>query len=739
MWAKENFLTWISNVSTDKSWKEKTRKDWQTLLVLNDRGKELIKNRDDAKALQTSYHLAKDWIAGRNTLEALYEAIASHGTAAERQFSAVSLSSGVSSFNVWSIGRDMDSHDDTTNLPSPEYAKNDIFLPEEYIVHPSDPLPETQASTWPQPLEQPAADSLSSLQDRSFSEVSSYPIGKQESVEWPLSHSQEVERLIHEQLVDLALDGIEKHLSSQHKKSLGLTGEREYVRAVRKDKIFPVATVRAEWNLAEKLGQWDVLTSSKIQLLQKSVGQVQTGDISDVQSMIDAYKNQQLEVSLGKKIALQRNVATLLIQAETAAFGTKNLSSLLAFNSEGKIPSPDWTEKIARQSEDITPEMKGLMDFMEKQPLTVDLDDAITAYLSKQSQDGLPSTQSHTWSEHSEPTSWFTDKKKHLTDLIQKSLKQKPTGKLDLPTKIAFIASREPLASIKSIWERIKNLNFDEAKVALSPNEASNLQRYVGQKQTGELDPVTWRIIKGYLSEPERTASLRKLDYQATLQERYEKLGPTSDWLSHFELLTKKYYEDKTPYKLGGKDGYGRDCSGLVCEVSWIDDIFNTNVAKLDTDTRWPRIGIKDTQAGNWMISKWEGDNKGDNHIEFIVEPPHQIDNQRWIMITYWSAKFTPAFTSRDGDKLQTPAAMSAVNTEYIKKEWDETPVKWKNKWRKPPKEVKVKIEHTTYGYGPGYRYRQFEQRDGHMVEIDENNHPIENKWIYFRPGKPLS
>lgn len=154
------------------------------------------------------------------------------------------------------------------------------------------------------------------------------------------------------------MDGIEKSLSSQHKKSLGLTGEREYVRAVRKDKIFPVATVRAEWNLAEKLGQWDVLTSSKIQLLQKSVGQVQTGNISDVQSMIDAYKNQQLEVSLGKKIALQRNVATLLIQAETAAFGTKNLSSLLAFNSEGKIPSPDWTEKIARQSEDITPEME---------------------------------------------------------------------------------------------------------------------------------------------------------------------------------------------------------------------------------------------------------------------------------------------------------------------------------------------------------------------------------------------
>ena len=52
---------------------------------------------------------------------------------------------------------------------------------------------------------------------------------------------------------------------------------------------------------------------------------------------------------------------------------------------------------------------------------------------------------------------------------------------------------------------------------------------------------------------------------------------------------------------------------------------------------------------------------------------------------------------------------------------------------------MKVKIEHTTYGYGPGYRYRQFEQRDGHMVEIDENNNPIENKWIYFRPGKPLS
>ena len=560
-------------------------------------------------------------------------------------------------------------------------------------------------------------------------------------MEWPLSHSQEVERLIHEQLVDLALDGIEKNLSSQHKKSLGLTGEREYVRAVRKDKIFPVATVRAEWNLAEKLGQWDVLTSSKIQLLQKSVGQVQTGNISDVQSMIDAYKNQQLEVSLGKKIALQRNVATLLIQAETAAFGTKNLSSLLAFNSEGKIPSPDWTEKIARQSEDITPEMEakdlywGLMDFMKKQPLTVDLDDAITEYLSEQSQDGLPSAQSHTWSERSEPTSWFIDKKKQLTALIQQSLKQEPTGELDLPTKIAFIASREPLASIKSIWERIQGLeDFDQAKAALSPNEASDLQRYAGQKKTGELDPVTWRIIKGYLDDSKRATSLKKLTYQATLQEKYGKPGPTSPWLSNFQRLTSDY--DKTPYKRSGSDRDGIDCSGLVCAVSHIN---RTTVAGLDKDTQWKRIGIEKTQAGNWMISKWQGEHEGDNHIEFIVEPPRQIDDKRWIMITYWSAKFIPAFTTRDGDKLQTPAAMSAVNTEYIKKEWDETPVKWKNKWRKPPKEVKVKIEHTTYGYGPGYRYRQFEQRDGHMVEIDENNHPIENKWIYFRPGKPLS
>ena len=33
---------------------------------------------------------------------------------------------------------------------------------------------------------------------------------------------------------------------------------------------------------------------------------------------------------------------------------------------------------------------------MKKQPLTVDLDDAITEYLSEQSQDGLPSAQSHT-------------------------------------------------------------------------------------------------------------------------------------------------------------------------------------------------------------------------------------------------------------------------------------------------------------------------------------------------------
>lgn len=161
-------------------------------------------------------------------------------------------------------------------------------------------------------------------------------------------------------------------------------------------------------------------------------------------------------------------------------------------------------------------------------------------------------------------------------------MKQEPTGELDLPTKIAFIASREPLASIKSIWERIQGLeDFDQAKAALSPNEASDLQRYAGQKKTGELDPVTWRIIKGYLDDSKRATSLKKLTYQATLQEKYGKPGPTSPWLSNFQRLTSDY--DKTPYKRSGSDRDGIDCSGLVCAVSHIN---RTTVAGLDKDTQ---------------------------------------------------------------------------------------------------------------------------------------------------------